>query len=331
MKEDDRQLSTGGTLIYSQFLFIMRENFIGGSFLSALSLLRSYRRPVTLELLPWITAFDFKAPISFYLDPLSLTLTLMITTICGLIHLHSVGYMKDDPGYGRYFALLNLFVFAMLTLILAENLPLLYLGWEGVGFCSYALIGFWCRKSFIVTRVGDTFLGIAVVWIFQLFGTLSITAINSMGFLLPVGVLTGIGLMLLAGACGKSAQFPLMVWLPDALAGPTPVSALIHAATMVTAGVYLMMRMMPLVGASPLLHLAVACTGGITAYYAATCALAQRDLKRLLAYSTMGGEGGLDGMGALALDAGEALGSWSTGRVSVYLLSFAGGAAVIVG
>ncbi len=269
---------------------------IGGSFLSALSLLRSYRHPVTLELLPWITAFDFKAPITFYLDPLSLVLTTMITAVCGLIHLHSVGYMKDDPDYGRYFALLNLFVFAMLTLILAENLPLLYLGWEGVGFCSYALIGFWYRKgsnvdagrkAFIVTRVGDTFLGIAMVWIFQLFGTLSITEINTMGFLLPVGVLTGIGLLLLAGASGKSAQLPLAVWLPDAMAGPTPVSALIHAATMVTAGVYLMMRMMPLVGASPLLHLAVACTGGITAFYAATCALAQRDLKRLLAYSTM--------------------------------------------
>jgi NADH-quinone oxidoreductase subunit L len=269
---------------------------MGGSFLCALRLLSAYRKPVTVELLSWMKDFDFEAPVTLYLDSLSLTLILMITFVCGLIHLYSVGYMKDDPGYGRYFALLNLFVFAMLTLILAENLPLLYLGWEGVGFCSYALIGFWYgeeknvdagRKAFIVTRVGDTFLGIAMVWMFQLFGTLSITQLNGMGFLMPVGVLTGIGLMLLAGATGKSAQVPLMVWLPDAMAGPTPVSALIHAATMVTAGVYLMMRMMPLVGASTVLHAVVALTGGITAFYAATCALAQRDLKRVLAYSTM--------------------------------------------
>ncbi len=269
---------------------------IGGSFLCALSLLVSYRTPVKVEFASWLAAFDFHAPVTLYLDSLSLTLSLMITFVCGLIHLYSVGYMKDDPGYGRYFALLNLFVFAMLTLILAENLPLLYLGWEGVGFCSYALIGFWHReeknadagrKAFIVTRIGDTFLGIAMVWIFQLFGTVSITEVNAMGFLMPVGVLTGIGLLLLAGATGKSAQIPLMTWLPDAMAGPTPVSALIHAATMVTAGVYLMMRMMPLVGASTVVHAATALVGGVTAFYAATCALAQRDLKRLLAYSTM--------------------------------------------
>jgi NADH-quinone oxidoreductase subunit L len=269
---------------------------IGGSFLCAVSLFVSYREPVTVNLASWLVVFDFKVPVTLYLDSLSLTLILMITFVCGLIHLYSVGYMKDDPGYGRYFALLNLFVFAMLTLILAENLPLLYLGWEGVGFCSYALIGFWYReeknadagrKAFIVTRIGDTFFGIAMVWMFQLFGTVSITAVNAMGFLMPVGVLTGIGLMLLAGATGKSAQIPLMVWLPDAMAGPTPVSALIHAATMVTAGVYLMMRMMPLVGASPNVHAAVALVGAITAFYAATCALAQRDLKRVLAYSTI--------------------------------------------
>jgi NADH-quinone oxidoreductase subunit L len=269
---------------------------IGGSFLCALALFAAYREPVKVGLVSWMVDFDFKAPVTLYVDSLSLTLCLMITFVCGLIHLYSVGYLKDDPGYGRYFALLNFFVFAMLTLVLAENLPLLYLGWEGVGFCSYALIGFWYRaeknadagrKAFIVTRIGDTFFGIAIVWMFQLFGTVSITEVNTMGFLMPVGVLTGLGLLLLLGAAGKSAQVPLMVWLPDAMAGPTPVSALIHAATMVTAGVYLMMRMMPLVGASPVVHAAVAITGGITAFYAATCALAQRDLKRVLAYSTI--------------------------------------------
>ena len=269
---------------------------IAGSFVSALSLLAGYHDPVTVELASWLSDFDLKAPLTLYLDSLSLTMTLMITFVCGLIHLYSVGYMKDDPGYVRYFALLNLFVFAMLTLILAENLPLLYLGWEGVGVCSYALISFWYqerknadagRKAFIVTRIGDTAFGIAMVWMFQLFSTVSITELNALGFLMPVGVLTGIGLLLLLGAAGKSAQVPLMVWLPDAMAGPTPVSALIHAATMVTAGVYLMMRMMPLVGASPVVHTTVALTGGITAFYGATCALAQRDLKRVLAYSTI--------------------------------------------
>ena len=284
---------------------------VGGSFLCALYLFVLYQRPVTVNLASWLVDFDFKAPVTLYLDSLSLSLILMITFVCSLIHLYSVGYMKEYPGYGRYFALLNLFVFAMLTLVLAENLPLLYLGWEGVGFCSYALIGFWYReeknadagrKAFIVTRIGDTFFSIAMVWIFQLFGTVSITEVNTLGFLMPVGVLTGIGLMLLAGATGKSAQIPLMVWLPDAMAGPTPVSALIHAATMVTAGVYLMMRMMPLVGRSPTVHTVVALVGGITAFYAATCALAQRDLKRVLAYSTMSQVGYLMlavGMGAI--------------------------------
>ena len=285
-----------GRMLPRRIVEMLACSVIAGAFLSALSLLAGYHDPVTVELASWLSDFDFKAPLTLYLDSLSLTMTLMITFVCGLIHLYSVGYMKDDPGYVRYFVLLNLFVFAMLTLILAENLPLLYLGWEGVGVCSYALISFWYRerknadagrKAFIVTRIGDTAFGIAMVWMFQLFSTVSITELNTLGFLMPVGVLTGIGLLLLLGSAGKSAQVPLMVWLPDAMAGPTPVSALIHAATMVTAGVYLMMRMMPLVGASPVVHAAVALTGGITAFYGATCALAQRDLKRVLAYSTI--------------------------------------------
>jgi NADH-quinone oxidoreductase subunit L len=220
----------------------------------------------------------------------------MITLVCGLIHLYSVAYMADDPGYVRYFALLNLFVGAMLLLVLAENLPLLYLGWEGVGFCSYALIGFWYkeesnatagRKAFIVTRVGDMAFGIAIVWLFELCGTVSITRLNSMGADLPLAAITAIGLLLLAGAMGKSAQMPLMVWLPDAMAGPTPVSAQIHAATMVTAGVYLLLRLMPLISLSSDVLAAIAVTGGLTAFYGASCALAQRDLKRVLAYSTI--------------------------------------------
>jgi NADH-quinone oxidoreductase subunit L len=268
---------------------------IWGSFAASVTALAAFRSPVKVEFASWLSDFDFRAPISLFLDPLSLSLILMITFVCGLIHLYSVAYMAEEAGYVRYFALLNLFVFAMLTLVLAENLPLLYLGWEGVGFCSYALIGFWYtekknadagRKAFIVTRIGDTAFGIAIVWLFQLFSTESIVELNGMGFLMPAGVLTALGMLFLVGAMGKSAQVPLMVWLPDAMAGPTPVSALIHAATMVTAGVYLLARMLPLIG-TPVVLAAIAATGALTAFFAATCALAQRDLKRLLAYSTI--------------------------------------------
>ncbi|MDP3479176.1 MAG: NADH-quinone oxidoreductase subunit L, partial [Desulfoprunum sp.] len=269
---------------------------IWGSFVSALFAAGAYSGPAVVEIGAWLSAFDLRAPITFYLDPLSLALCLMITFVCGLIHLYSIGYMGDDDGYVRYFALLNLFVGAMLLLVLAENLPLLYLGWEGVGFCSYALIGFWYkevenatagRKAFIVTRIGDLGLGIAIVWMFKVFNTLSITQVNQTGHLASMEVITALGLLLLLGAMGKSAQAPLMVWLPDAMAGPTPVSAQIHAATMVTAGVYLLMRMFPLIGVSSVVVAAIAVTGAFTAFYGATCALVERDLKRILAFSTI--------------------------------------------
>jgi len=267
-----------------------------GSFACAALAALAYRAPEQVVLARWLSAFDLAIPISLYLDPLSLSLCVMIGFVCGLIHIYSVFYMAPEAGYARFFALLNLFVFAMLTLVLAENLVLLYLGWEGVGFCSYLLIGFWYtekanadagRKAFITTRIGDTALVIAVAWLFQLFGTLSITQLNGMAFLVPGGIITAIGLLFLIGAMGKSAQVPLMVWLPDAMAGPTPVSAMIHAATMVTAGVYLLARMFPLIGGSAVVTAAIAVTGGVTAFYGATCALAQRDLKRVLAFSTI--------------------------------------------
>lgn len=269
---------------------------VWGSFAATLCAASSYSGPVTVEVSSWLSSFDLKAPITLYLDPLSLSLCLMITFVCGLIHLYSIGYMQEDPCHVRYFALLNLFVGAMLILVLSENLPLLYLGWEGVGFCSYALIGFWYketrnatagRKAFIVTRIGDIGLSIAIVWMFQLFDTLSITRINEIGHQAPLATITALGLLLLLGAMGKSAQAPLMVWLPDAMAGPTPVSAQIHAATMVTAGVYLLMRMFPLIEASTVVLAAIAVTGAFTAFYGASCALAERDLKRILAYSTI--------------------------------------------
>jgi len=286
---------------------------IWGAFACSVLAFLQFSVPIRIEYASWLSDFDFKAPIALYLDQLSLSLALMITFVCGLIHLYSIGYMKDDPSYARYFALLNIFVFAMLVLVLAENLPLLYLGWEGVGFCSYALIGFWYtesknatagRKAFIVTRIGDTAFGIAMVWMFQLFNTTSISELNGMGFLMPAGVITALGILLLIGAAGKSAQLPLSVWLPDAMAGPTPVSAQIHAATMVTAGVYLLARMFPLIGASPVTLAAIAVTGGLTAFYAAASACAQRDLKRILAYSTISQIGYMVlGVGAGALTA----------------------------
>jgi len=269
---------------------------VWGSFAAALAAAANYNGPTVVEIGSWLSSFTLQAGITVYLDPLSLSLCLMITFVCGLIHLYSIGYMEDDPCYVRYFALINLFVGAMLILVLAENLPLLYLGWEGVGFCSYALIGFWFnktknatagRKAFIVTRIGDIGFGIAIVWLFKLFDTLSITQVNQMGHSLPMGVITALGLLMLVGAMGKSAQAPLMVWLPDAMAGPTPVSAQIHAATMVTAGVYLLMRMFPLIGLSTVVVAAIAVTGTLTALYGATCAMAERDLKRILAYSTI--------------------------------------------
>lgn len=286
----------GGRIISRRWSEIIACAVIWGSFAAALAAAAAYNAPVTVEIASWLKAFNFNAPMSLYLDPLSLALCLMVTFVCGLIHSYSVGYMRDDSCYVRFFSLLNLFVAAMLLLILAENLPLLYLGWEGVGFCSYALIGFWYdkagnatagRKAFIVTRIGDIGLGLAVVWLFHLCGTVSIQQINRMGTELPLSAITGIGLLLLLGAMGKSAQAPLMVWLPDAMAGPTPVSAQIHAATMVTAGVYLLMRLFPLIGISHTVTAAIAVTGALTAFYGATCALVQRDLKRILAFSTI--------------------------------------------
>jgi NADH-quinone oxidoreductase subunit L len=285
-----------GRQLPRRFVEIVACSVILGSFVAAACAAASYSGPAVVDLGSWFSTFTLHVPITVYLDPLSLSLALMITFVCALIHLYSVGYMSKDPGHVRYFALLNLFVWAMLVLVLAENMLLLYLGWEGVGFCSYALIGFWYkeeknatagRKAFILTRIGDVGLGIAIVWMFKLFETLSITHLNQMGHLTAIGVITGLGLLLLLGAMGKSAQAPLMVWLPDAMAGPTPVSAQIHAATMVTAGVYLLMRMFPLIGTSTVVCAAIAATGAFTAFYAATCAIAERDIKRILAYSTI--------------------------------------------
>ncbi len=249
-----------------------------------------------LVLFTWLRSGNFQADVGLLFDPLAAIMTLMVTGVASLIHLYAAGYMEDDTDQVRFFALLNLFVFAMLTIVLADNLLLLFLGWEGVGFCSYGLIGFWYRKTenadagrkaFIVTRIGDLFFAVALLWLFALFGTINLEGINAQVAGLDLTTITLLSLLLLIGACGKSAQLPLMSWLPDAMAGPTPVSALIHAATMVTAGVYLLCRMFPLVSLSPTAMAAIALVGIATALYAATCALAQNEIKRVLAYSTM--------------------------------------------
>jgi proton-translocating NADH-quinone oxidoreductase chain L len=232
-------------------------------------------------------------------DPLSAMMLVMITFIASSIAIYSIGYMHGDEGYPRFFAEIALFVFMMTTLVLADNFLLLYLGWEGVGLCSYLLIGFWftkpeaaaaARKAFLVTRIGDVglLLGILLLWVTFDYHLDYATILNPAAIAgQDKTVILGACLLLFCGACGKSAQFPLHVWLPDAMEGPTPVSALIHAATMVTAGVYLVARCTPLFVAAPEAQLTVACIGGFTALLAALIALTQNDLKRILAYSTI--------------------------------------------
>jgi NADH-quinone oxidoreductase subunit L len=247
----------------------------------------------------WISVGNFTPKIAFYLDPLSLVMTLVITFVSFLIHLYSSEFMIDDAAYSRFFAYMNLFVGSMLTLVLADNLLLLYLGWEGVGLCSYLLIGFWyqdpangraARKAFIVTRVGDTAFAIGLFLLFTHLGTLQIQEVMqraSQQWTMNSPLAIAAAALLLGGAVGKSAQLPLQTWLPDAMAGPTPVSALIHAATMVTAGVYLIARAHVLFSLAPPVQSALAVIGAATLLIAGFSALSQRDIKRVLAYSTI--------------------------------------------
>jgi NADH-quinone oxidoreductase subunit L len=247
----------------------------------------------------WVAVGDLVSGITLYLDALSLIMVLVVTFVGFLIHLYSTEYMADEEGYSRFFAYMNLFVASMLILVLADNLLLLLLGWEGVGLCSFLLIGFWyrdranglaARKAFIVTRIGDTALLIGIFLIFASLGTLGMQEVmQQAGQQWAPGSTIAVvaALLLLGGAVGKSAQLPLQTWLPDAMAGPTPVSALIHAATMVTAGVYLIARMNGLFALAPSVMLVVAIVGALTLLYAGFSALAQFDIKRVLAYSTI--------------------------------------------
>ena len=254
-------------------------------------------RSNTVALFDWISSGSFSVDVAFRADPLSLTMTLVVTGVGALIHLYAIGYMEHDPRFGTFFAYLNLFVFFRGVLVLADNYLLLYVGWEGVGLCSYLLIGFWferpeassaAKKAFVTTRVGDAamLLGIVLIWIHV--GSLDFGVVLGRDTAeLSEGAATAISLLLLAGAVGKSAQLPLHVWLPDAMEGPTPVSALIHAATMVTAGVYLVVRSHVLFELSGTALTVVLVIGLVTALYAAFASIGQFDIKRALAYSTM--------------------------------------------
>ena len=270
-------------------------------FVSLLLLFELLRLPPTsrhheVEIFEWIVSGTFRTVVGYQVDPLSILMALVVSGVSFFIHIYSVGYMHDDPGYPRYFTYLNLFVFMMLTLILANNFLLMFVGWEGVGLCSYLLIGFWFerdsasnagKKAFVVNRVGDFGFLLGIFLIFTSLGTLDFTEVFNKAPSLGTTLVTTIAILLFIGAVGKSAQFPLYVWLPDAMEGPTPVSSLIHAATMVTAGVYMIARCNVLYSMAPIALTIVAIIGVATAIYAASIGLTQNDIKRVLAYSTI--------------------------------------------
>ena len=271
---------------------------VGGAFVAAVvaavDFFTGAGETIVIRWFDWFPAFGVAAELRW--DPLSALMTLVVTGVGSLIHLYSIGYMHGEARYGRFFTYLNLFVASMQILVLANNFAVLFVGWELVGLCSYLLISFYFekdaaaaagKKAFIVNRVGDVGFIVALMLIFGQFGTFSFDVVFEGAGALAAGTATAIGLLLLVGAAGKSAQLPLYVWLPDAMEGPTPVSALIHAATMVTAGVYLVARSAAIFGASETAGLVVAVVGAATALFAATIALAQSDIKRVLAYSTI--------------------------------------------
>ncbi len=290
---------------------------VGGSFLAAVILALDFftgsGATETARWFEWLPAFGVAVELRW--DQLSALMTLVVTGVGSLIHLYSIGYMHGDARFGRFFTYMNLFIVSMLILVLANNFALMFVGWELVGLSSYLLISFWFerdtaaaagKKAFVVNRVGDVGFIVALMLIFSVFGSLGFdTVFEGARLHLTEGMATAIGLLLLIGAAGKSAQLPLYVWLPDAMEGPTPVSALIHAATMVTAGVYMVARTGAIFELAPVAAATVAIVGAATALYAATIAIAQRDIKRLLAYSTISQLGYMFmGVGAAAYAAG---------------------------
>ncbi|GAA4009830.1 NADH-quinone oxidoreductase subunit L [Hymenobacter fastidiosus] len=269
-----------------------------GSFLISVYLFSTFQYQYTVHLFDWISVGSMQIPFSYQIDQLSLIMLLLVTGVGFLIHVYSIGYMHHDENVGKFFAFLNLFVFSMLVLVLGANFVILFIGWEGVGLCSYLLIGFWnqdhannnaAKKAFIINRVGDLGFLLGIFLIYLTFDSVQYAEVFQKASTMQIGtgVLTAITLLLFVGAMGKSAQLPLYTWLPDAMAGPTPVSALIHAATMVTAGIYMVLRANVLFTLAPDTLSVIAWIGGITALFAATIGLAQNDIKKVLAYSTV--------------------------------------------
>ncbi len=299
--DDDHHPS--GPHRYAGIVSIVGPGVLVMSFLLAWAIFAAMRSvpmeaPFVQTYFAWMPVGTLQVNAALQLDQLSMLMVLVVTGVGALIHIFSVGYMREDPGYPRYFAYLNLFVFFMLVLVLGANYPVLFVGWEGVGLCSYLLIGFWFsdkvnadagKKAFIVNRIGDFGFLVAMFILFATIGTLDFQGVFASASSFPYGgaAITAICLFMFLGCVGKSAQIPLYVWLPDAMAGPTPVSALIHAATMVTAGVYLVARSSPLFAMAPTASLVVALTGAVTAIFAATIGLKQWDIKKVLAYSTV--------------------------------------------
>ena len=292
-----------GKRLSNKFVSIVANGTVLGSFILSIGLLctllnQQNKKTITLDIFDWISAGSLHIPFSFLVDPLSCLFLLIITGVGFLIHLYSVGYMHDDEGFTRFFAYLNLFIFFMLILVLGSNYVIMFVGWEGVGLCSYLLIGFWfknrdynnaAKKAFVMNRIGDLgfLLGIILIW--RTFGSVNYhdVFLQAKAFPLNHPLLVIITFLLFIGAIGKSAQVPLYTWLPDAMAGPTPVSALIHAATMVTAGIYMIARSNILYTLAPSTMALVAGVGAFTALFAATIGLVQNDIKKVLAYSTV--------------------------------------------
>lgn len=288
---------------------------------------------INRDIYTWVISGNFSVSVGFLIDQLTAVMLIVVTTVSSLVHIYSIGYMHGDKGYYRFFSFLSLFTFSMLMLVMANNFLQLYFGWEAVGLCSYLLIGFWYekksasdagKKAFIVNRFGDFGFGLGVIMVFLTFGTLHYApvfggvqgivgkTVNILGY--ELDLITLIALLLFCGAIGKSAQIPLHVWLPDAMEGPTPVSALIHAATMVTAGVFMVARCNPIFNLSEIAMDVVAITGAVTALFAATIALVQRDIKRIIAYSTV------SQLGYMFLACG--VGAYSAGIFHLYTHAF---------
>jgi NADH-quinone oxidoreductase subunit L len=291
--------SLGGKKMPKSFSGTIASLMVLASFVVTIAIFTQFDgQPVTLDLFNWISSGTLAIPFSFMIDQLSLIMILIITGVGFLIHLYSIGYMHDDEAFTRFFSYLNLFVFFMLLLVMGSNYIVMFAGWEGVGLCSYLLIGFWFKnpeynkaanKAFIMNRIGDLGFLLGIILIFMTFGTTSFNEIFPSAGAFPTDqpVIIAITMLLFIGAMGKSAQIPLYTWLPDAMAGPTPVSALIHAATMVTAGIYMVIRSNVLYSLAPATLTVITVIGAATAIFAAAIAITQTDIKKVLAYSTV--------------------------------------------